>query len=599
MSHEMKARTTRSYMLLLAAIATGACGSSPSSRGSDGPAGTAGGGGDGIGIDPTGGGGSAIGIAGGFMMSGDGGVTEDPQTCDEAANLHSYVGCEFWPTITANPVYVEFDPAVIVANGTGQDATVTVDGPASFHQQVTVKSGELQTILLKWVPDLKGPEFSLTNTSGGRLTESARVDKGAYKMTSTAPVTAWQFNPLQYVKPGSACPRIPGLTQCLSASVDASLLLPTTAMTGNYRAFTYSGSNEGMDWGHVPGGIAITATKDGTMVKVETSKNCGVELYPTKDLGTCVAAGKGVEAKNGGQLYTFAMNAGDVVQLVGAWSQYPQTWNADLSGSIVNASAPVQVISFNAIAQLPNASVGNADHMEETILPGEVLGKKYIVVPPTTPNGNAVGHVVRIYGNVDGTNLTYPEGTPPGGPTSINAGEMVQLPHRISPSDQCSAVADHCMTSVPFIVEGDKPFAVMSFMVGGSLQNPGSAATDGPPGDPSMSMEVTPEQFRQNYTFLAPADYQANFVDVLIPQGAAVTLDGKSLSDTPTQIGKSEWGFVRAKLGGENGGVHKISTTDARGLGLQVEGFGKATSYYYPGGLNLKHISEPPIVDIK
>src|SRR6185295_3692239 len=123
------------------------------------------------------------------------------------------------------------------------------------------------------------------------------------------------------------------------------------------------------------------------------------------------------------------------------------------------------------------------------------------------------------------------EGKPDGAPTMINAGEMVQLPHRISPSDLCSSVADHCMTSVPFIVEGDKPFAVLSFMVGATLQIPGSGASDGPPSDPSMSMMVTPEQFRQNYTFLAPADYETNFVDVLLPEGAAVTLDGKALTD--------------------------------------------------------------------
>ena len=37
-------------------------------------------------------------------------------------------------------------------------------------------------------------------------------------------------------------------------------------------------------------------------------------------------------------------------------------------------------------------------------------------------------------------------------------------------------------------------------------------------------------------------------------------------------------------------GAHDISTTDPAGLGLQVEGFGFATSYYYPGGLNLMSI---------
>jgi hypothetical protein len=600
MSHQMKAsRTTHSYIVLLVSMAAAACGSSASTRSQD-PGGTTGAGGDAIGINPTGGGQSTIGVAGGFMVSGDGGVSEDPQTCDEAASSHSYVGCEFWPTITANPVYVEFDPAVIVANGTGQDAMVTVDGPASFHQQVTVKSGGLQTILLKWVPELKGPEFSLTNTSGGRLAASARKDKGAYKLTSTVPITAWQFNPLQYRKPGSACPRIPGLTECRSATVDASLLLPTSAMTGHYRVFAYSSKNEGTDWGSVPGGVAITATTDNTEVKFETGKKCGAEIWPTMDLGVCVSAGTGVEAKNASELYTFTMNAGDVVQLVAEWAKDPQTHNADMSGSIVNANQPVQVVSFNAIAQLPDANVANADHMEESLLPGEVLGKKYIVVPPTTPNGNAVGHVVRIYGNVDNTHLTYPEGTPTGAPTTINAGEMVQIPPLPTglPAASCLTVPDHCMTNMPFIVEGDQSFAVASFMVGGTLQMPGTDAMTSQ-GDPAMSMMVTPEQFRQDYTFLAPSDYIENFADVLIPQGATVTLDGKPLTDAPTQIGKSEWGFVRAKLAGDNGGVHKISTSDARGLGLQVEGFGFATSYYYPGGLNLRHISEPPIVDIK
>jgi len=144
-------------------------------------------------------------------------------------------------------------------------------------------------------------------------------------------------------------------------------------------------------------------------------------------------------------------------------------------------------------------------------------------------------------------------------------------------------------------VQGDKPFAVASFMVGGTLQMPGTDPTNSQ-GDPAMSMMVTPEQFRKDYTFLAPTDYLENFADVVLPVGAAVTLDGSPLSVTPERIGNSEWSFARAPLGGTAGGVHTISTTDARGLGLQVLGFGFATSYYYPGGLNLKLISIPPII---
>jgi IgGFc binding protein len=538
-------------------------------------------------------------VGSGATDSGNG----NPETCADAALGHTYVGCDFWPTITANPVWQEFEPAVVVANGTMTDATVTIDGPAGFHQSVTVKAGGLETVMLKWVMELKGPEFSLTNTSGGRLQASSRVNGGAYHMVSSVPVTAWQFNPLKYTQDAAACTRIThGAGGCKSATNDASLLIPSTAMTESYRVFGYSSKNEGTDWGTVPGGITITATKDGTEVQVQLGPKCGVEIFPTTDLGTCVAAGpagSGIDAKMPGASYALQMNAGDVVELVGAWAKDPQTHNADMSGTIVQANKDhnVQVISFNAISQLPDVSVANADHMEETVLPGEVLGKKYIVTPPATPLGQSVGHVVRIYGNVDGTKLSYPEGKPPGAPDTINAGDVFQIPALPTgqPAASCMSVADHCMLNTPFVVEGTAAFAVASFMVGGVLQMPGTDATNSQ-GDPSFSMEVTPEQFRKDYTFLAPVDYMENYADVLLPSGASVQLDGKPITVAPTPIGGSGWSTVRLPLDSATGGVHKLSTDHELGLGLQVMGFGFATSYYYPGGLNLHRISEPPVI---
>jgi hypothetical protein len=353
----------------------------------------------GVGVSAGGASGGAFGGASGGNSGpggapGSAGMTVDVTTCQEAASAHSSVGCEFWPTIVANPVWTDFDPAVVLANGGKTAAAVTIDGPCGFHKDATIAAGQLQAVLLNWVSALKGPEFSKVNTSGGRLNYSIRVNGGAYHVQSSLPLTAWQFNPLQYTK--NMCPELPGDPSCLSASVGASLLIPVTAMTGNYRVFAYSSKNEGDLWGTVPGGIAITATADNTNVKVQLEPRCGVEIYPTIMLGTCVSASPtgDLPAQNGGDIYTLQMNAGDVVQLVGAWAQYPQTKNADISGSVLNADKPIQVISFNAIAQVPDYSVANADNMEE-MLPSEVIGKKYLVVPPTTPSGNSVGHVVR------------------------------------------------------------------------------------------------------------------------------------------------------------------------------------------------------------
>lgn len=568
-----------------------ACGSESGREGSDG-------------AGSTGNGSTGNGTGGIDVGSGSGGVSnivvENPSTCDEAANAKSYVGCEFWPTVVANPVYLEFQPAVVVANGGQEPADVVVTGPNGFSKTETVPPGELRTIMLDWVSGLKGPEWPLHTTSTARLDYSARVDKGAYHLTSTVPVTAWQFNPLKYVLPKAECGRIQlsaEATECRSASNDASLLLPSTAMTGNYRVPSYAQFNEGTDWGSVPGGVAITATEDDTEVKVQLGPKCGVVLYPTTDLGTCVSASQdsSVPAKNGGDVYTFTMNAGDVVQLVGEWNKDPQVKNADISGSVINANKPVQAISFNAIAQMPDVWTGNADHIEETILPAEVIGKKYVVVPPTAPHGKVAGHVVRIYGNVDNTHLTYPDGKPtPDAPDIINAGDVVQLPTIGSPgTTNCLTASDHCALDEPFVVEGDQPFAVASFMLGGVIQeNMGYDSL----GDPSFMMLVTPEQFRTSYTFLAPADFVQNYADILVPDGASVTLDGAPLAGTPEAIGSSGWSVVRAPLDGAAGGIHTVETSDERGVGLSVSGFGYATSYYYPGGLNLKHISEPPII---
>lgn len=597
-------------MACSAALLLGSAGCS--AAGSDGGSQPASGASSSTGATSSSGGQPSLGVGGSLALGGMVGTGATgsgggmPETCDDAALGHTYVGCDFWPTLTANPVWQEFEPAVVVANGTATDAMVTIDGPAGFHQVVTVKAGGLETVMLKWVMDLKGPEFSLSNTSGGRLAASSRVNGGAYHMTSTVPVTAWQFNPLKYTLDAAGCTRITnGAGGCKSATNDASLLIPSTAMTENYRVFGYSSKNEGTDWGTVPGGITITATKDGTEVQVQLGPKCGVEIFPTTMLGTCVAAGpagSGIDAKMPGDSYALTMNAGDVVQLVGAWAKDPQTHNADMSGTIVKANKDhnVQVISFNAISQLPDVSVANADHMEETVLPGEVLGKKYIVTPPATPLGSSVGHVVRIYGNVDGTQLTYPEGKPPGAPDTINAGDVFQIPPLPTgqPAEQCVGTADHCMLNTPFVVEGTAAFAVASFMVGGVLQMPGTDATTSQ-GDPSFSMEVTPEQFRKEYTFLAPVDYMENYADVLLPNGASVMLDGKAITVAPTAIGNSGWSTVRLPLDAATGGVHKLTTDHEQGLGLQVMGFGFATSYYYPGGLNLNRISEPPVVVVK
>ncbi len=517
----------------------------------------------------SGSGGSGLGSGGGLNLdasAGGGGDSNTPETCEEAQSQRSYIGCDFWPTVTFNPVYTNFDFAVVVANGSQQTAEVSVTRGGNAVASASVAPGGIESIPLPWVDELKGPMFD-EQTTGGRVSQSVLASAAAYHLSSTAPITAWQFNPLEYEKPMASCPVTPAYgdgTRCLSVSNDAALLLPTSAMTGSYRLFGRSAINGGETWGSTPGSYAITATQADTQVKVQLSA------------GT--AAGTGVSAGSSGQTLSFDLQQGDVLQLLGAWGAFWDEPHADLSGSVVIANHPVQIIASNALSSVPDETAGYADHLEEVVLPGEVLGDDYLVVPPSAPDGNVVGHLLRLYGNVDGTQLSYPGSSPPSGaPSSINAGEVVEL----GPLTEA------------FRVSGSQPFAVGSFMLGGTIQDPSGNDVE-TRGDPAFSVLVTPKQFRKQYTFLAPADYLENYADILLEDGTQAILDGTPVSGAGTPIGSTGWSVIRVRLDGTSGGAHRLESE--RPLGLQVMGFGHATSYYYPGGLNLELISEPPVI---
>jgi hypothetical protein len=215
------------------------------------------------------------------------------------------------------------------------------------------------------------------------------------------------------------------------------------------------------------------------------------------------------------------------------------------------------------------------DHVEETVLPAETLGDDYIVTQPTGPLANAVVHNVRLYGEFPNTTLTYIPSMPSGCATTLTKGQVVN----------CGQV------SQDFEVKGSQPFAVATFSDGASVVDPST----GPPnqqGDPDESMAVAVKQYRSDYVFLAPTDYTNNYVDVIAPSGTAVTIDGATSSATATQVGSSGFGIMRIKLSNTGTGAHTLTANNP--VGIQVMGYGSYTSYTYPGGLDLQHISPPP-----
>lgn len=519
---------------------------------------------------------------------GDSGVNgvHDPVDCTEAKINKSSIGCDFWPTVTANGVWSIFDFAVVVTNAGTATANVTVTGGAlTTTKNVAVAPGSSATIYLPWVPELKGPDWDECGAVTSTLAATVMKTGGAYHLVSSSPVSVQQFNAMENkgvggppqddggAKDWSSCPGsakmcMAGLGSmyigCFSFSNDASLLLPTTALSLTYRVTGHPG------W-TVPGLITptdilgsyvtLTATEDATQVTL------------TLPATATILAGGGIAATTGGQLVVPLAKAGDVVQLM-----LEKGDKYDLSGALVQSSKPLQVIAGTPCLNVPE-SASACDHVEETVVPAETLGKHYVVTMPDSPqldggtDAGAGKGVARFYGNRDGTALTYNPAAPTGCPTTLSAGQVVEC----------------ALGSADFEVTGNNELAVAIFSPGGSAY--GVSSTEG---DPAQSTFTPVEQWRTKYAFFAPTVYDLNRVDIVGPSSAAPTIDGAAVSVPWTPIGGGPYGVWRVLLRAGPTGDGRHVLTSAAPVGAQVLGFGSNNAYQYPAGMNLSSIAPLP-----
>jgi len=465
------------------------------------------------------------------VCTDDGMAWVDGQTCDAVQGLAcdpgtgaclgacaglgtSYIGCDYYPVVTQQyDPYVGGNPyAVAVANTTAQAATITITRGANAVLMDMVPASSVKVISLPWVAEL-------ANGSGPTVLAA----DAAYRLRSTQPVTVYQYNPLN-----------------ADVTNDASLLLFVNTWTGNYLVAAW----QNWDGINLPGWYSVTASKDNTMVTVKAPKG-----------GTPTQAGGGVDGQGNGVV---VMNEGDVLQVITASG-------GELTGSIVTADKPVQVMGGHECTQVP-IGVTACDHLEESMFPIEALAKEYIVVPPVqVPNDQAEKAViVRIVASEANTTLTF-DPDQPVNKLLANAGDFVQIPPTIA----------------KFVVKADKKILVAEYMVG---QDGGYGTSD-----PAMLIAVPTAQFRKNYLFYAQTGWQANYVDILAPAGANVMVDGMGVANF-VPIGATGFSLAHVKL--SNGGDGSHSVTGDQGVGISVYGVVSYGSYWYPGGLDLDVIPQ-------
>jgi hypothetical protein len=534
------------------------------------------------------------------------------QLCAEAAKTRSNVGCEYWGVDLDNASALPPDPIdQSGSNAAAQQYAIIVSNPQpDLAAQVTIEedtahSGELAstrvvstaTVGVRHLEVFKlGPKevdgSPPDKPNGGTGTALSR---GAFRVTSTVPIVAWQFNPLENVN---------------VRSNDATMLLPTAALNASGRAYVVAGwpqtlaktqdpkTNSGFD---LRAFLAIVGTAPDTTIHLKTT----ARIIPGGPFGSGVAKGDEVQA---------VLQPYDVLNLETG------DFNADFTGSIVDSTAPVVVYVGSEASDAPfYSNIADraccADHLESQVTPLRAVGKNYVLghMPNRSKAIAAAGGVIPLFHEPELYRVV-----------AVNAGKTNVTTSLPSPWNSFTLDDEGGNVTIAafdaFTLQADRAVLVADVQV--SQEAAGiSISTDArlPGGDPSLMLVPPIEQWRSDYVLLTPDKYSFDFLMITAPFAATVYIDGLAVDanvceiapgdglDATTRGTKNPTFLVyRCQLsfpiidpnatapnnilpGKQNDGVHRVLSDYP--IGVSVYGFDYRVSYAYAGGTDLLDVN--------
>lgn len=499
------------------------------------------------------------------------------QACADALGTFSYLGCEYWavPTLSTDAARSGlgqkdvFHFAIAVANASQVAARVSVMRGSEVVAQSEVAVGAVETIEL---PFLAALESDFSRAQSVETTSSVISHDAAYHLESTAPVAVYQFNPLEYESVVNGEPYF-------SYSADASLLLPAHVATGNYLVTsrpTLVTESPRTGFLQQAGFAAVIGTS-----------SQAVEVTITSSAFTTRSRDGRIPALKPGETITLTLDPGQVLQLTsapvpleqdgvfdcpagsapdGAGRSCNVSSNYDLTGTKIVATGPVQLISGHECAFVP-FDRQSCDHLEESVPPLESWGTDVVVPVPAQVHGEP--HVVRVVSGADNNEIEIEPAMH--GLIHLNKGEYYEFE-----------------STTDVFISASGPILAAQFLVGSYYD--ASSTVDLGTSDPSLSFAVPTAQFRKTYTVLSPETFSRSFVTLVTPLGATVTFDGAPMeSNDVTTIAAGEGSELVITRKAIAPGPHTLSS--ATPFGVYVYGYGYATSYMYPGGLDVAPIN--------
>jgi hypothetical protein len=435
---------------------------------------------------------------------------------------------------------------------TAQGAATHIDGPID---EVSIPAGGLGTFIL--------PSNSVATGNTGNDFHSELADR-SYRVQTSGPVTAYQFQPL-----------------CCNTSYtnDASILMPVGSQGRSFFAVSHPYNNR-------PSYVSVVASEFPAEVTLDIG-NRSIQAIP------------GHPAENG--LINAHLEPYQVLTVLSASGSPIAT---DLTGVAIQATTEVSVFGGHICTNIPHGA-NACDHLETAVLPVETWRNQYVGAhthhrsqQPTEVN------YYRVIAARSGTTFTT---EPALGGLATHGAIASGLPN-------CRALAnngnvtlgagDWCEfgTRADFVLNANQPVQLTQFISGQSTTESGGIFGQGPDhaGDPAMTAVPPTEQFRDNYTFLTPATYALQYVNIIHPVGAIIELDGemvgsvsmgnanrlpyvqRGFEDIP--IGSGAWRLTIVKLAA---GAHDIKSLSGDRFGIMVYAYDDYVSYAYPGGMDL------------
>lgn len=508
------------------------------------------------------------------------------ELCERNVKFNSYIGCDYFAVDLDNAFVSGENSGTLDAQGA--QFAVVVANPVSSPRPAQVVISQLEGGVVEPVlRDSFGVPFPTSDLMPGdlRIYRLPRRDVNgttlaplAYRVTSSVPVIAYQFNPLE---------------DELVYSNDASLLLPAALLGSEYLVMTKEQMHS-----IARGYLTVVAVMPGVTTVVVTVNG------PTQAGTAHEGAPTEVEIPHmvRGETRQFQLAQFDVLNIESGGV------DADLTGSRILATQRVAVFGGSEGANSPNtarcvevdAVIGFgvcqwdrqtqcrnsndcaraglitccADHLEDQLMPVKTWGSR--VLATKLWDRGQVKDEWRIMAGADGTRVTL---VPP------------QFGIDVPILDKGEFFEFESGAHFEIVAADNKPISVGQFME--SEQAPGpnvgdvAGAGDAKIGDPAFILPVPVEQFRRDFVVLVPAEYADNFINVTFPTGAALEVDGVEVpADEAEPFGSGAFSLYRERFA--EPGAHTIVCSEP--AGVIVYGWDQYVSYGYAGGMDLQDV---------